>query len=64
MCAERFEIFFDHELERPKRPPGPQWLRDLLGDEFFATVLGAHFAGINDEGLSHIAGANGISLLD
>ncbi|MGD9722948.1 MAG: hypothetical protein AB7O59_21240 [Pirellulales bacterium] len=33
-------IHYDYELRGAARPPGPQWLRSFLGDDFFATVAG------------------------
>lgn len=43
-------VFYDYQISRyvlidspdwENPPPGPKWLRDLLGDDFFARVVGA-----------------------
>lgn len=33
-------IQYDHELRGRTGPPGPRWVRSLLGDDFFTTVAG------------------------
>ena len=33
---------------RPKEPPGPRWLRSMLGDEYFQEVAGVSFSGPSD----------------
>jgi hypothetical protein len=60
---------YDYEWEasssgtRPT-PPGPAWLRKLLGDDFFANVERVAFKmQLTDSGLRHLAGANQLKWL-
>jgi hypothetical protein len=48
-------------------PPGPRWLRKMLGDDFFSTVVVIHCANITDAGLENFKGLTqlqGLSLED
>jgi hypothetical protein len=46
------------EFDENKPPPAPKWLRDLLGVDFFSTVVGVEFqnAAINDKTLESVVG--------
>jgi hypothetical protein len=41
--------FFQGEAEEPS-PPGPAWLRSVLGDDIFRSVTGVDFTGISRPG--------------
>ncbi len=43
-------------IPRPK-PPGPAWLRNLVGEDFFARVVGVHFRmpRVTDDSLAAVA---------
>jgi hypothetical protein len=45
-------------LRSPSGPPEPAWLRNLLGEDFFATVVDVAFAYLStgDTGLKHLRG--------
>jgi hypothetical protein len=50
--------FHWNESGMPVQPPGPSWLRELLGDDFFSDVVGARVIGTpaGDAELEHIKG--------
>ncbi len=56
------EIQYDYEVRQagnplPRVPPGPAWLRNLLGDDFFASAVGVFFPpSVTDAGLEHLKG--------
>ncbi len=42
-------VWYDYQVEQSGKapytgPPGPAWLRNLLGENFFATLVGGNFA--------------------
>ena len=37
------DIRYEYENQKGGQPPGPEWLRRLLGDEYFLTVIGIAF---------------------
>ena len=55
-------VLYDYELPLlrkgldPGDPPGPAWLRGLLGEDFFATAVYVQFVNspLTDAGLEHI----------
>ncbi len=55
-------VVCDYELDNSgnelpsARPPGPAWLRDLLGEDFFATVVHVYFnsSWVTDASLVHL----------
>ena len=57
-------VQYDYESEQLRKrlpiagPPGPVWLRNLLGEDFFATVVGVMFTSTSatDAGLAHLTG--------
>ena len=48
-------IAFQHQLDRTE-PPGPEWLRQLIGDEYFfrVAVVQLQGPGVNDASLAAI----------
>jgi hypothetical protein len=58
------EVEYDYQLDGSGRlnldaePPGPAWLRNLLGDDFFTHVVCVYLDGspITDAGLEHLKG--------
>ena len=69
LAKVRGKIFYewqfvaDGNLLPNAQPPGPEWLRKLLGGDFFTTVVGADLANsvsrltndVSDAGLAHLA---------
>jgi hypothetical protein len=52
-------VVYDYHVQKPgNSPPGPAWLRGLLGTDFFATALGVGslFSPATDAGLKHLKG--------
>ena len=57
-------VSYDYQLQRSGNPlaragqPGPAWLRDLLGEDFFVTVVEVNFAvrSVTDADLEHLKG--------
>jgi hypothetical protein len=47
-------------------PPGPTWLRDLLGEDFFATVVDVNCVGssVTNAGLEHLKGLTQLKRLE
>jgi hypothetical protein len=45
-----------YDWEGKKEPPGSEWLRKLLGDDFFSSVVGVELQGhhVTDEWLTHL----------
>jgi hypothetical protein len=66
------EVEYDYEALQspdpfaPKAPPGPEWLRKLFGQDFFATVVVANFgsSSVTDAGLEHLKGMTQLQGLD
>ena len=50
-------IQYDHELRGEAGPPGPRWVRALLGDDFFATVAGVEIVAdrVTDETVAAVS---------
>ncbi len=63
---------YDYEVQQSNRPlpsagpPGPAWLRNLLGEHFFATVVDVHLAGtqITDASLERLKRLTQLQTLD
>jgi hypothetical protein len=55
-------VLYEYELDPGTPPPGPEWLRRLLGDDFFANIDSASFDRAGDsevetlEGLTELRG--------
>jgi hypothetical protein len=57
-------VLYDYQIQQPggllpgTHPPGPAWLRNLLGEDFFTTVVYASFvySPVTDAGLEHLKG--------
>ena len=56
------EVMYDYEVDASGNPidgavpPGPVWIRNLLGKDFFANVHKARFRlGVNDAALRHLS---------
>lgn len=51
------QVVYDHEARGQTSPPGPRWLRQVLGDDFFDDVAGISIAreGVTDETVAAIA---------
>ncbi len=69
-------VVYEHERIRrfpglvqgsPQEPPGPgpEWLRELVGEEYFVTVVGVflHETQITDSGLEHLKGLTSLQEL-
>ncbi|HEV3020927.1 MAG TPA: hypothetical protein VGX76_00610 [Pirellulales bacterium] len=51
------EVWYDWELAHVRNPPGAGWLRKLLGDDFFSSVVKValtHCHHVDDEWLVHL----------
>ena len=63
-----YDYQFDPSCNRFQvpEPPGPAWLRKLLGDDLFVDVTGCHFhvAEVGDAGLEHLKGLTQLQGLD
>ena len=52
---------YDHEIDKSGKliinaqPPGPKWLRELIGVEYFTTVVVVNLPDIKVSGLSPLA---------
>jgi hypothetical protein len=63
------EVMYDYEVQANRRfplaqPPGPAWLRSLLGEDFFATVVHAYpTASVTDANLEHLKTLTQLRLL-
>jgi len=51
-------IAFDYQLQRNREAPGPQWLRAVIGAEYFANVevVELHGTAVTDEDLGQLDG--------
>lgn len=51
------QVVYDHQARGLSGPPGPHWLRQLLGDDFFDDVAGIQILrdGVTDETVAAIA---------
>jgi Leucine Rich repeat len=50
------QVAYDYERDSPK-PPGPEWLRGLLGEDFFTRIVGVDLcccANLTDAGLVNV----------
>ena len=58
-------VWYDYQ-DRDGELPGPTWLRDLLGDDFFARVVGVNLgsAQVTDTDLKHIITLSQLRRLD
>ena len=58
-------IRYAYEVDRSSHPPGPEWLRAILGDDFFAEVdaVYADHIGLTDEDLAEVSELTGLSAL-
>jgi hypothetical protein len=58
-------VWYDYE-ERKVEPPGPAWLRNLLGGDFFSQVVGVnlHSAHVTDADLKYLKGLTQLIRLD
>ena len=56
---------FGNEIDNAK-PPEPLWLRNLLGDDFFADVVLVYLDGtqVTDAGLKHLTGLTKLQALN
>ena len=47
-------------------PPGPEWLRELVGEEYFVTIdyVGLHNTKVTDVGLEHLEGLTNLKRLN
>jgi len=61
------QVFYKHQwpLNSPSDPPGPEWLRQLMGDEYFFSVFFLNFGNpwVTDAELEHLKGFRGTNLL-
>ncbi len=59
-------IEYDYESGQTQEPPGPAWLRRLLENDFFASVVQVDLNGnlLTDTGLKHIRGLKQLRALD
>jgi hypothetical protein len=63
------DVFYDwHHVTdgQPKQqPPGPAWARNVLGDDFFASVVYVYFHGsqVSDAGMESVAGLSQLNEL-
>jgi hypothetical protein len=60
-------VVYDYQYEVPySGPPGPVWLRNLLGTDFFATAVHVCFfpSSVSDAGLEHLKGLTQLRELD
>jgi hypothetical protein len=67
-------VSYDYQFDKSgdwlpeARPPGPAWLRNLLGEDFFATVVMVGLFPLNsrvtDAGLEHLKGLTQLEWLD
>ncbi len=58
------QVQYDYEAQGVN-PPGPAWLRNLLGENFFATVVAVDLSlqQVTDAGLEHLKGLTQIQTL-
>jgi hypothetical protein len=56
------KVVYDYEKEGGQGPPGPAWLRDMLGDDFFAQVVSAQV--VSGTELAHLEGLPQLEELD
>jgi len=58
-------VTYDWQVSAEKEPPGPVWLRTLLGDDFFSSVkvvvIGNHI--VNDDWLVHLEPLSELSVI-
>lgn len=56
---------YEHLLEEPAEPPGPGWLREISGDEYFLKVVGVSLSDtrVGDDDLALLAGLPGLKHL-
>ncbi len=66
ILEEGDRAIFDYEDMAATEPPGLAWLRNLLGEDFFATVVGVGFSRspFVDAGSEHLKGATQFQVLD
>ena len=60
-------IAYEHEYYSPRQePPGPEWLRELVGEEYFFTIIIVllHSTTVTDEGLEHLQGLTSLQHLN
>jgi len=57
-------VQYQHETN-PSDPPGPEWLRRLIGDEYFFSIDVIHFSNpiVNDTSLASIKSLTGVKWL-
>ena len=50
------DVYYEHQFINSNDPPGPEWLRQLIGDEYFFSVAIARLYGskVNDTSLASI----------
>ena len=68
------QVQYDYEVRQSgnppldEEPPGPAWLRNLLGENFFATVVKVHFdydaASVTDRDLEPLKGLTQLQWVD
>ena len=58
-------VYYEYQTKSGQKPPGPKWLRELIGDEYFVSVVLVDFneTQVTDAGLMHLKGLTKLELL-
>ena len=58
-------VFYEHESNSPAELLGPEWLRELVGEEYFVTIIvvGLNSTKVTDAGLEHLKGLTSLQRL-
>ena len=60
-------VFYEYEWSFPSpEPSGPKWLRELVGEEYFFTIIDVDLRStkVTDAGLEHLKGLKSLVQLD
>ena len=60
----QYDEYDEFYLKKGAEPPGPDWLRELIGIDYFADVLRVDFVGVEVNDLTPLASLNQLQHLD